>query len=141
MKIARIPAVLALVCVIFSCDILLPPERGRENPLDPDNPVAPVGDFNCVAIDTNSIKLTWTIPGDNVPAGIVIIRKEGSEPASMTDGVELDDAAVILNYGEYTDTGLESNKDYWYAAWTYDDAEEHFTGPVTDKASTKMDLE
>lgn len=94
--------------------------------------VAPISDFAAVATAADTVQLSWTVPAANAPAGMMVVRKEGSAPANREDGVPV---LVTLANGSYGDT-VSSDKEYHYAAWTYDDARLRFVGPVAATAST-----
>ncbi len=132
-------AVIALVG-LSSCDFLISPLRERENPLDPSNPVAPVGDFHAKAIpDQHKVVLSWTVPETNKPAGILIVRKTGSAPTSKDDGMQIDLSTVDgLSYED--GNAIQTNTVYYYRAWTYGSGNlaDQYTDSGTAKADTTV---
>lgn len=73
--------------------------------------------FTATAGDT-TILLSWTNPGDADLAGIKILRKTGSYPASNSDGT------VVFNGSgtSFVDTGLTNATQYYYGAYAFDTA-------------------
>ncbi|MFP4015670.1 MAG: immunoglobulin domain-containing protein, partial [Halanaerobiales bacterium] len=74
--------------------------------------------------DTSSINLDWSNPADTDIAGIKILRREGIVPFNSQDG-EIVAILTGSNYQEipesFTDSGLTTGKNYYYALYTYDD--------------------
>ncbi len=134
-KIATFIVIVVLISTVVACGIFLSPQRERENPLDPLNVLAIVTDFWATPLDDNTVRLTWNVPEGGTAIGVIIIRKEDSEPTNRFDGIELID--VDLDSGEFTDTDVTASNEYWYSAWVYDDTEERYTGPVSDRAFTQ----
>lgn len=90
-----------------------------------------------VAMSFNTASLTWSDPEDIVVSGSVlakwagtkVLRKIGSAPESITDGVVVVDSKVKNQYSSsgYEDTGLEYNTMYYYRWFPYTEE-----GVVTD---------
>lgn len=92
-------------------------------------PLEPVSDFALVGRD-QKVLISWTDPVDKVasPGGekvaewayTVIVRKEGSYPTSILDGVQVVKTTVRNQYSSavYTDSGLTNGVTYYYAAYS-----------------------
>lgn len=84
-----------------------------------------------VAMSFNNATLTWSDPEDIVVsgatlakwAGTKVLRKAGSSPESITDGVVVVDSKVKNQYSSngYEDTGLEYGVMYYYRWFPYTD--------------------
>lgn len=84
-----------------------------------------------VATSFNTATLTWSDPEDIVVsgatlakwAGTKVLRKAGSAPESITDGVVVVDSKVKNQYSAngYEDTGLEYGVMYYYRWFPYTD--------------------
>lgn len=84
-----------------------------------------------VATSFNTATLTWSDPEDIVVSGAVlakwagtkVLRKAGSAPESITDGVVVVDSKVKNQYSSsgYEDTGLEYGVMYYYRWFPYTD--------------------
>jgi len=73
--------------------------------------------LKAASIDTTTISLTWT-KGSNADT-TVIVRKTGSYPTGITDGV-----VVYNDTGtSYTDSSLSAGTGYYYRAWSYANGE------------------
>jgi len=77
-------------------------------------PPANVSSFTATAGDSQVV-LSWTNPTSDF-AGVKILRKTGSYPASVTDGTVIYDS----NGTSYNDTGLTNNTAYYYKAYSRD---------------------
>ncbi|MEW5816979.1 MAG: hypothetical protein AB1798_16490, partial [Spirochaetota bacterium] len=147
MKGKRITFILTAVVVTFlliagvtTCGFFIAPQQGRENPLDPGNPDPPpapaaLTDFQAKAASDSLVNVSWSVPAENKPAGMVLVRKAGAEPADKTDGLQI---LADMNAGTYNDSAVAPNTKYWYSAWTYDNTERLFSGPVSDWADTTV---
>jgi len=142
-------SVLALFLgLIFACDALITPLRGRENPLDS---ASPVRNFNAFAIGPDSFRVVfdqaeWADEGK--PRALWLFVRPGSAVATVEDahdyrywywwengqgwdGEHYFDASHILQ-------NPDQNTLYYISAfWTYDDVSENddgadWLGPVTD---------
>ncbi|RKY93402.1 MAG: hypothetical protein DRQ06_06785, partial [Candidatus Hydrothermota bacterium] len=80
-------------------------------------PPYPPSNFKATSINTTTISLSWT-KGDGAET-TVIVRKTGSYPTSISDGV------VVYNGTgtSYTDSGLSAGTGYYYRAWSYANGE------------------
>lgn len=140
--------ILAAVVVFFaaaSCDLFLLPKRDRDNPNDPDNPVAAMQDFKAVAISRTEVLITLDVPSledeSRLPAGFVIVRTEDKFP----DGPDDSDGEIIdkslegqTSRIEITDTDLKPETTYRYAVWAYgaEELSNHYTFSGSDSART-----
>ncbi|MFH0887113.1 MAG: hypothetical protein V1843_02975, partial [bacterium] len=73
------------------------------------------------------INLAWTNPGDVDFAGVIIRRKTGGYPISVSDG----NLAYNGSAESYSDTGLTNGTTYYYKAYTYDEVPNYSTGVTT----------
>ena len=136
-RVVRGAALVAAVGMLLaSCGFLLP-QRGRENPLDPNSPVALIVNFAAQTVSveatTASVRLTWALPADRIPATVYIVRNENGQPRNRDDGLGMTAPADPPTF----DDNMQPlpGKVYWYAAWcTVDD--ETYAGPVYARAST-----
>ena len=88
-----------------------------------------VTDANVVESGMFSTKLTWTDPEDPVVAGAAlaewggtrVVRKEGSIPTSVTDGILVIDSKTRNQYktNGFEDTGLPHGVKYYYRFFPY----------------------
>ena len=125
-----------------------------EIPLDPCT--------NLVAVAGNGqVSLTWTDPKDKyaTPEGEAmedtdqlvsvwaytrIVRKTGSAPASLNDGVLVVESSVRNQYQStaYVDSGLTNDTTYYYGVFAYNNdgvaSEGTVTGGITPKAGTAV---
>lgn len=73
------------------------------------------------------VRLTWSVPEETIidgqvvqtTAGVMIRRKAGSAPQSLTDGVLLVDSDQIS--GTFEDKGLKNETEYFYRFFPYSD--------------------
>jgi len=75
---------------------------------------------NLAAIDLvvgNTVRVSWTNPTVDY-AGCVVQRRAGALPVDRTDGTRVYDGSDI----GFDDSGLTDGVEYFYAAWSYDDA-------------------
>lgn len=96
-----------------------------------------------VATSFNNATLTWSDPEDIIVSGSVlakwagtkVLRKIGSAPESITDGVVVDDSKVKNQYSAngYEDTGLEYGVMYYYRWFPYTEE-----GVVTDGSAVSV---
>lgn len=156
-KIVIIVAVLFILS-LFSCEYLLSPMRGRENP---DDQYCPVGGFSVVATGPNSVRISFQTPDswdeEGEPGALWILYRAETEVDSVDD-VEDGNASEYFSsrWGELSnwydgsqfsyDQPLNDNPDvnntyYFSAFWTYDDdidtdrlGEYEWFGPVSDTA-------
>jgi hypothetical protein len=88
-------------------------------------PPANATNFKAVA-GNNQVTLSWTNPGDSDFAGLRIVRKVGSAPASTTDGT------VVYNSNSsetvYTDTTAVNGTTYHYRAYAHDEVPNYASG-------------
>lgn len=79
---------------------------------------------------TTTAVLTWGNPTDTAFAGVLIVRKVGSQPNGVKDGIAVYDGTAET----YTDTTIAANTDYYYRAFTYNSKKQYQTmlsGAVT----------
>jgi hypothetical protein len=60
--------------------------------------------------------LNWVNPSDSDFVRVLIVKKEGTQPTSRTDGTVIYDGKLQ----QFTDTNLDNSKTYYYAFYTYD---------------------
>jgi hypothetical protein len=77
-------------------------------------PPAAVGHFDAVASD-GKVDLSWSKPAD--AAYVIVVRREGAEPSSPTDG---EWSSGVLTGTSVTDAPLQNGTTYYYAAYAYD---------------------
>ena len=82
-------------------------------------------------VDDYRISLSWDNPGDADFEGVKVVRKEGSYPGHIKDGVEVYDGTAE----SYLDTGLESGTEYYYGIFAYDEVPNY---PTLDNDSKIM---
>lgn len=92
-------------------------------------PLEPISDLTLAGRD-QSVLITWTDPVDKItnPGNelavewkrTVIIRKQGSEPLSYTDGIVVLESTVRdqYKYTAYTDSDLINDIEYYYAIYS-----------------------
>jgi len=156
-KLVIIIAVL-LVISFMSCDFLITPQRGRENPNDP---LCPVGNFSVIPTGSNSVEISFRKPGtfDEMgnPDAVWIFYRQNQEPASLEDSYDDGNApdAAWLWWSDVQDRSegdiftdevynlenIDQASTYYFGAyWTYDDnvgekdPDAEWFGPVTDTA-------
>lgn len=71
----------------------------------------------------SEIMFTWQNPGTAGLAGVKLVRKEGSYPASPSDG----NVIYSGNSETFTDTDLQNGKDYYYALYAHNIYGQHST--------------
>ena len=124
--------------IYMGCDYFLNTQQGRENPLDPENPVQPVENFHAVAQNSTSILLTLSPPSDpeSQTTGYIIVRKENDWPASISDGITVVNSDMT-NFS-HVDEDVIPDTEYWYAVWSYgsDSLSEHYTLSGQNRAWT-----
>jgi hypothetical protein len=81
-------------------------------------------EFKATGAD-KQIALTWQNPTDSDFVRVLIVRKEGSQPSSRTDGIVVYEG----NLQRYTDVNLDNNKTYYYAIYAYD-AKPNYSEPI-----------
>lgn len=74
-------------------------------------------------IGSASVALSWTNPGDDNFAGVLIVRKTGGYPVKPGDGVKIYQGIAQT----YTDTGLTNGTQYYYRAFAYNSKKEYQT--------------
>lgn len=115
-------------------------------------PLEPVTNFALVAMN-GEVLISWTDPVDKVasPGGelvaeweyTIIVRKTGSAPTSLTDGVQILKETTRNQYESvtYSDTGVENDTDYYYAAYSvtsYGAVSEGVSGKVTPRVGVPV---
>ena len=94
----------------------------------------PVTAFTATATTSSSVTLSWTNPTDPSFAGVMIRRTAGTTPpATSTDGTLVTDTNTTTT--TYTDTGLDPNTTYSYAAFAHDTTPT-YTTPATLTTTT-----
>lgn len=83
-----------------------------------------------------SATLSWTNPTDSDFAGVKILRKEGSYPASISDGT-----VVYEGIGTSYVDSLEKGVAYYYTAFTYDEVPNYSDGSQIEFCSAKITTE
>ena len=111
LRITGIPLSLLAFLVMAGCPT---PDR---------TPPANVAQFTATA-GNGQVALTWKNPADEDFAGTRVLRKEGSYPVSVTDGVTVSDGVAEAA----TDTGLTNGVTYYYAAYAYDKVPNYGSG-------------
>jgi uncharacterized protein (TIGR03790 family) len=76
---------------------------------------SPASNMQATAGNT-SASLTWTNPTDPDLAGVKIVRKTGSYPTNITDGLLVYDGSLA----SLSNQGLNNGTTYYYAAFAYD---------------------
>ena len=139
MKIVKIPAVILLDLLIFTCDAFLASKRDKENPLDDNNPVAAVINFKATPTSLADVLITWDLdPEKNLPAGMIIIGKRESESTSIDDYYLKFEGDFWVDDLSYKVRGIDSNTVWYFSAWTHDAEKKHFTFCGTDTAETTL---
>jgi hypothetical protein len=121
----------------------------------PDNIQNLAATFEVLGMQRN-IRLTWTWPAGDVPAGIMIVRNSGAdvsgEPvdgAVYAPGEDLNVGTVVAHITDtgttaYTDTNLPGGITYYYTIFAYDDADFTYTntgdGAGKEPVSVSLDL-
>jgi len=106
--------------------------QANATPMAPDTtPPGMVTNFSADAGDAQVI-LTWTNPGDVDLAGVKVLRKTGSTPTSATDGSVIYDELGTT----HTDATAVNGTEYFYAAFTYDNADNYADGAQTSATPT-----
>ena len=108
--------------------LLCLPSSGAEEANPEDKGPLLIGNFRATGGDKR-IVLSWANPEDTNFAGVKIIRREGSYPHNMKDGIEVYDGKDA----SYSDTNPTCGVYYYYAAFTYD-KEGNFS-PTTSQGS------
>jgi len=107
-----------LLCLFAACVVVL----SAGCPKKDTTPPAAISAFTATPGD-GQVALTWNNPADADLAGVVILRKTGSFPATHDDG-----AIVYDGSGEAaTDTGLTNGETYYYAGFVYDEVPNYST--------------
>ncbi|MBV4450171.1 hypothetical protein KM792_10955 [Clostridium tyrobutyricum] len=78
-------------------------------------PPGTISNFTAMPGDAK-ITLSWVNPTDEDFAGVKILRKEGSYPTSVTDGIVI----YVGANQTYDDTNVENDVTYYYRAFPYD---------------------
>ena len=80
------------------------------------------------AIYSGQIDLTWTDPFDDLDwRGTKLVRKIGSYPGSVSDGILIYDGQT----SGYSDTDIQAGVTYYYASFAYDDSRNYSDGTVS----------
>ncbi|MFF4897846.1 hypothetical protein [Streptomyces sp. NPDC001068] len=66
--------------------------------------------------DGNRIDLTWAYPDGAAPAGVRVVRREGTHPADPDDGTTVAEGTALTTA---TDDGLRGEHVYYYALFPY----------------------
>lgn len=87
----------------------------------------------------HEITLSWTNPSDSNFAGLYLVRKQGSMPTKLSDGIKIDVGKATT----YTDNEPENGIEYYYRAFTYNakkQVQTELTGAVVSATpkSTKI---
>ncbi|MEK7097279.1 MAG: fibronectin type III domain-containing protein, partial [Patescibacteria group bacterium] len=77
-------------------------------------PAKPSG-FRAIPAE-KQITLKWTNPKDADFVRVIIVRKEGGSPTSMSDGETIYEGTKE----EHTDINLDNSKDYYYSIYAFD---------------------
>ena len=101
-------SILLFITLVGCGRILDYPELDTTAPAAPSNFSTTTGNAQVV--------LSWTNPSDSDFAGVMLRRKTGSYPASVTDGTEIYSGSST----SYTDTGLTNGTTYYYSIWAKD---------------------
>lgn len=148
MVIKRLILLTAAVSLItVSCDLFLLPKRGRDNPNDPDNPVAAMRNFNAVAVSRTEVLISLEVPApeaedeSRLPTGFLIVRTQDKFP----DGPDDSDGEIITKSLEnqsgrieINDVDLKPDTVYRYAVWSFgaNELSDHYTFSGSDSAWT-----
>jgi hypothetical protein len=84
----------------------------------------PPGNFRGV-VENNAVRLNWDNPSHPAFARVDIVRKEGSQPVSPTDG----SLVYQGNATQATDSSVTPGNSYYYAAYSVDTAS-NFSSPA-----------
>lgn len=110
-----------------------PPVLVSAIPVGDTTPPGPVTNFSATGGDAQ-VALAWVNPVDADFEGVKIVRKQGSVPLSITDGVVVyDDSGTGT-----TDTDVMNGLTYFYAAYAYDGAG-NLSGAVSASATPMGD--
>jgi len=145
---------LFFILITTACDLLLVPKRDRDNPMDPDNPVAAMQNFEAVAISATEVLITLEAPEledqTRMPAGFVIIRTQDRFPygADDPDGLKIEKSIDAATGSiEIRDDGLDPDTHYGYSVWSFGtgDLAGHYTfsgsnGAYTIDPSTDIEV-
>lgn len=134
---------LFLITIILgftSCDALIAPAKGRENPADPLNPVPIITDFSVSDKTENSVTLSWIPQADTSGSypRLLILYNTSAEPVNISDGTSAVDMALDSTTLEQTIPDLSNSTTYYFSAWTYSeiDGENVYTGPLSVSGQT-----
>ncbi|MDD5089960.1 MAG: hypothetical protein PHQ23_03495 [Candidatus Wallbacteria bacterium] len=96
---------------------------------------ANVSSFGTTEVELNQPKvcLSWVNPLANFEQ-VLILRKENTAPASVTDGIAVYDGSAA-SFDDLPATGVSNSKTYVYRAWAY-----NTTGGGTNYASSEVTL-
>jgi hypothetical protein len=146
MAVKRLILLAAAVSLIaVSCDLFLLPKQDRDNPNDPDNPVAAMQGFTAVAVSRTEVLISVEVPNpedeSRLPAGFLIVRTQDKFPDGPDDGdgetitKSLDNQSGRI---EVTDVDLKPDTAYRYAVWSFgaDELSDHYTFSGADSAWT-----
>jgi len=137
---------LALITLLFGCDLFLASEKPRDNPLDPSNPTSAVSELKAYGFSANSVKLQWKFEssGESEYPSVMIVRNSVQEPTSTNDGTLVYSGPTTIaegdEYAEYTDDEVAEESDYYYGIWAYteQDGTIYYNGPISDTATTTL---
>jgi PKD repeat protein len=87
-------------------------------PSEDTTPPGSVTNLTAEVVGSNSISLSWTNPTDEDYASTIIMRKIGSYPENVSDGVKVYDGTGT----SYLDTDLTPGNTYYYTAFAYDNS-------------------
>lgn len=84
--------------------------------------VKQVSNFKQSTLQENTVQLSWLNPSEyDYPEwqGTVIVRKQGSEPTDVSDGITLFET-TDRNISQFTDTSVQPSLTYYYRQFTYE---------------------
>ena len=127
-KIITILILIFSAIVFIACDALITPIKARTNPNDPNTNIQPPESITVTPDDdydaTNiSLIWSWSSEGESDVLGFIVIRKTGSEPESVLDGI-----LVWMNNNiseQQFEENISDNPDYpvgntiYYAVFSY----------------------
>jgi YD repeat-containing protein len=94
-------------------------------PVAPPDTTPPANVTGFTATPGNAqVELAWSLPADADFAGVKILRRTGSYPASPSDGTAVYNGAGTGT----TDTGLVNGTEYFYKAFSYDGVPNYASG-------------